>query len=157
MSRNHSVPFYGKDCPAAVVYHVSWPDERIVSGVLGDIGEKSREAELGQTSLIIVGRALLRDFPLAIVRCRFQSRFPSRTIMKTALIALSTQGALLARRIAQALPDADIFIHTVTQEAEQIHCRGTQGFESIVALTGKIFGRYGGLVYIVPCGVAVGP
>jgi cobalt-precorrin 5A hydrolase len=75
--------------------------------------------------------------------------------MKTALIALSTQGALLARRIAQALPDADIFIHTVTQEAEQIHCRGTQGFESIVALTGKIFGRYGGLVYIVPCGVAV--
>lgn len=56
-------PFYGKDCPAAVVYHVSWPDERIVSGVLGDIGEKSREAELGQTSLIIVGRALLRDIP----------------------------------------------------------------------------------------------
>ena len=54
---------YGWDCPAAVVYHASWPDQKIVRGMLGDIAGKSRVAEIGQTSLIIVGKALARDIP----------------------------------------------------------------------------------------------
>lgn len=54
---------YGQDCPAAVVYHASWPDQKIVEGTLEDIAGKVRPAEIGQTSLIIVGRALARDIP----------------------------------------------------------------------------------------------
>ncbi len=30
-------PFYGRDCPAAVVARASWPDERIVRGTLGEL------------------------------------------------------------------------------------------------------------------------
>jgi precorrin-4/cobalt-precorrin-4 C11-methyltransferase len=56
-------PHYGADCPAAVVYHASWPDEKIVEGTLGDIAGKSELAEMGQTSIIIVGRALARSVP----------------------------------------------------------------------------------------------
>jgi precorrin-4/cobalt-precorrin-4 C11-methyltransferase len=56
-------PHYGPDCPAAVVYHASWPDEKIVSGSLGDIAALVEEQEIGATSLIIVGRALSRDIP----------------------------------------------------------------------------------------------
>lgn len=52
--------YYGKDCPAAVVYRASWPDEKIVSGELGDIGEKVKEANIGKTAMIIIGRALHR-------------------------------------------------------------------------------------------------
>jgi precorrin-4/cobalt-precorrin-4 C11-methyltransferase len=55
--------FYGWDCPVAVVYHASWPDQQILEGILGDIAGKVRHAEVGQTSLIIVGRALARDIP----------------------------------------------------------------------------------------------
>lgn len=50
--------FYGADCPAAVGYHVSWPDQRIVTGTLGDIGRKVAEAGFGKTAIILVGPAL---------------------------------------------------------------------------------------------------
>ena len=54
---------YGKDCPVAVVYHASWPDQKIVTGTLEGISEKVRLAGIGQTSLILVGRALSREIP----------------------------------------------------------------------------------------------
>jgi len=54
---------YGGDCPCAVVYHASWPDEKIIEGTLDDIAGKVRGADIGQTSVIIVGRALGRDIP----------------------------------------------------------------------------------------------
>jgi precorrin-4/cobalt-precorrin-4 C11-methyltransferase len=57
------IPHYGEYCPAAVVYHASWPDEKIMEGTLGDIAPKVRQAQIGQTSLIIVGQALGRDIP----------------------------------------------------------------------------------------------
>lgn len=54
---------YGWDCPIAVVYHASWPDQQIIKGNLRDISEKVRLVEIGQTSLIIVGWPLSRDIP----------------------------------------------------------------------------------------------
>ncbi|OPY86909.1 MAG: Cobalt-precorrin-4 C(11)-methyltransferase [Syntrophaceae bacterium PtaU1.Bin231] len=57
------VPHYGTDCPAAVVYHASWPDEKIIRGSLEDIAGKVKKAGLGRTSIILVGRALSRDIP----------------------------------------------------------------------------------------------
>ncbi len=52
------VPFYGADCPAVVAYRVSWPDEKIVRGTLGDIRERMRGAGITRTALILVGRVL---------------------------------------------------------------------------------------------------
>jgi precorrin-4/cobalt-precorrin-4 C11-methyltransferase len=52
------VPFYGADCPTAVVVRASWPDERIIRGTLGDIGEKIAAEKIERTALIFVGRAL---------------------------------------------------------------------------------------------------
>jgi precorrin-4/cobalt-precorrin-4 C11-methyltransferase len=54
---------YGGDCPCAVVYHASWPDQKIIEGALEDIAGKVRATDIGQTSVIIVGRALGRDIP----------------------------------------------------------------------------------------------
>jgi precorrin-4/cobalt-precorrin-4 C11-methyltransferase len=51
-------PHYGADCPVAVVYRASWPDERIVRGTLSDIARKLRDAKLTRTALILVGRVL---------------------------------------------------------------------------------------------------
>ena len=51
-------PHYGADCPVAVVYRASWPDEVILSGTLADIRGKVREAKITRTALILVGRVL---------------------------------------------------------------------------------------------------
>jgi precorrin-4/cobalt-precorrin-4 C11-methyltransferase len=51
-------PFYGADCPIALVYRASWPDETIVRGVLGDIVARATETPMERTALILVGPAL---------------------------------------------------------------------------------------------------
>jgi len=72
-------PHYGKDCPAAVVYHASWPDQEIVQGQLGEIPAKVKEAGLGRTSMILVGRALSRHLPPSkLYDTRFSHTFRRR-------------------------------------------------------------------------------
>jgi len=56
---------YGTDCPVAVVYRASWPDQRILNGTLADIAAQVTAAGIGKTAMIIVGRALLRDIPVS--------------------------------------------------------------------------------------------
>jgi len=56
-------PELGLDCPAAVVYRASWPDQRLVRGTLADIAAQSREAGLERTAMILVGRSLAGDAP----------------------------------------------------------------------------------------------
>jgi precorrin-4/cobalt-precorrin-4 C11-methyltransferase len=53
---------YGADCPAAVVYHASWPDEIVVRGTLADIGAQTASAGIARTGLLLVGRALARPY-----------------------------------------------------------------------------------------------
>ncbi|CAA7618193.1 Precorrin-4 C(11)-methyltransferase [Magnetospirillum sp. LM-5] len=51
-------PLYGDDCPVAVAYRVSWPDQAFIKGTLGDIRAKVKDAGLTRTALILVGRVL---------------------------------------------------------------------------------------------------
>jgi precorrin-4/cobalt-precorrin-4 C11-methyltransferase len=56
-------PFYGADCPAAVVAEASLPAQRIVWGTLAGIAASVAAARIERTALILVGRALdARDF-----------------------------------------------------------------------------------------------
>jgi precorrin-4/cobalt-precorrin-4 C11-methyltransferase len=50
-------PYYGADCPVAVVYRASWPDERVIRGALADIADRVA-GTLERTALILVGPAL---------------------------------------------------------------------------------------------------
>ena len=52
------IPAYGADCPVAVVYRASWPEQMILRGTLSDIREKVRAAKITRTALILVGPAL---------------------------------------------------------------------------------------------------
>jgi precorrin-4/cobalt-precorrin-4 C11-methyltransferase len=51
-------PFYGGDCPAAVVAEASSPAQRIIRGTLADIAAQAAQAKIERTALILVGRAL---------------------------------------------------------------------------------------------------
>jgi precorrin-4/cobalt-precorrin-4 C11-methyltransferase len=54
-------PFYGADCPAAVVVRASWSDERILRGTLGDIAAKVAADPIERTAIVLVGRALAAE------------------------------------------------------------------------------------------------
>lgn len=56
-------PFYGADCPAAVVARATWPDQQTIVGTLGDIAAKVAAEPIERTAIVLVGRALApRDF-----------------------------------------------------------------------------------------------
>ena len=70
---------------------------------------------------------------------------------RIAAITLCAQGLGVAKRIKAGLVDVDLFAHASVERAG----RGVRKFDRVLALTGQIFGRYDGLVYIAPCGVVV--
>lgn len=53
-------PHYGVDCPVAVVWRASWPDQRVVRATLATL-QTAIGAEMERTALILVGHALGSD------------------------------------------------------------------------------------------------
>ncbi|WP_019592080.1 precorrin-4 C(11)-methyltransferase [Thioalkalivibrio sp. ALRh] len=51
-------PHYGCDCPVAIVFRASWPDETVVRGSLGNIAERAQALTTRRSALILVGPAL---------------------------------------------------------------------------------------------------
>ena len=54
--RDELIPHYGADCPVAVVFRASWPEQRVIRATLGSLDASIGEGE--RTALILVGRAL---------------------------------------------------------------------------------------------------
>jgi precorrin-4/cobalt-precorrin-4 C11-methyltransferase len=73
-------PLYGADCPVAIVVKASWPDERVVRGMLSDIVAKVAEEPIERTALIFVGRTLAaEDFrESSLYDPAYQRRFRGR-------------------------------------------------------------------------------
>lgn len=46
------------DTPAAVVYHASWNDQKLIRGTVADIAQKARDAGIEKTALLIVGNVV---------------------------------------------------------------------------------------------------
>jgi precorrin-4/cobalt-precorrin-4 C11-methyltransferase len=73
-------PFYGADCPAAVVAQASSPTQRVLRGTLADIAAKVAAARIERTALVLIGRALCaEDFrDSALYDPDYQRRFRER-------------------------------------------------------------------------------
>ena len=56
-------PYYGEDCPAAVVYRSTCQDEKMIEGTLKDIARQTQLAQITRSALIFVGRALTEMTP----------------------------------------------------------------------------------------------
>lgn len=54
-------PFYGVECPVAIVFRASWPDERVLRGTLATIAGQVRDSGLERTALILIGPALAAE------------------------------------------------------------------------------------------------
>ncbi|MBN9270134.1 MAG: precorrin-4 C(11)-methyltransferase [Mesorhizobium sp.] len=73
-------PLYGPDCPVAIVFRASWPDERIIRGTLATIAEKFAEEPVERTAIIFVGPSLAaEDFTeSSLYDATYQRRFRGR-------------------------------------------------------------------------------
>lgn len=73
------IPFYGADCPVAVVFRATWPDEKILRGTLATIGARLATEPMERTALILVGEVLGRkDFrESALYDADYRRRFRS--------------------------------------------------------------------------------
>lgn len=74
------LPHYGADCPVAIVYRASWPDEQRIVGTLSDIAEKFAATPMERTALILVGPALAANAfcESALYSVDYQRRFRDR-------------------------------------------------------------------------------
>ena len=57
---NTLIPFYGADCPVAIIYRASWPDQHIITGLLSTIQNEMSE-KIERTAIILVGACLDDD------------------------------------------------------------------------------------------------
>jgi cobalt-precorrin 5A hydrolase len=70
--------------------------------------------------------------------------------MPTAVITLSREGALVGRRLADGLGEADLYVHEAVNWTHD-----ALRFSRVVDLTAQIFQSYSGLIFVAPCGVAL--
>ena len=54
------IPYYGENCPIAIVYRASWPNQKIIKGNLLNIKDKVPK-EIKRQTLIIVSKALFNN------------------------------------------------------------------------------------------------
>jgi precorrin-4/cobalt-precorrin-4 C11-methyltransferase len=73
-------PLYGADCPVAVVFRASWPEERIVRGRLATIAEQLAADPIERSAIIFVGPTLeAGDFrESSLYDPNYQRRFRGR-------------------------------------------------------------------------------
>lgn len=69
-----------------------------------------------------------------------------------ALVTLSTRGVRILEELTSTLTDADVFVHRSAGSAAGLN---EEVFDSVLDLTSRIFTTYDGIVYVLPCGVAV--
>ena len=53
---------YSEDCPVAVVYKATWPDEKIVHTTVGELPRVMSDNGINKTALIIVGYVLKSEY-----------------------------------------------------------------------------------------------
>ena len=74
-------PAYGEDCPVAIVFRATWPDEKVIRGTLSTIeAELAAAGGLERTALVLVGRALGSEGfrESALYDAGYQRRFRGR-------------------------------------------------------------------------------
>ena len=51
------IPHYGQDCPVAIVWRASWPEQRVIRATLGTL-DVALGAELERAAIVLVGKTL---------------------------------------------------------------------------------------------------
>ena len=149
---------YPGDTPVAVVYRVSWPDEKIVKGTLATIASLVRGAAIRRHALILVGRAV-GDSTAGIASKLYNEKFThgyrsgsGSSKENRAILALTKRGAELGRVIAQGLRGAHLYVPgKLGIKGPGVRCFD-QDLSEVVA---GLINNYSGFVCIMAAGIVV--
>jgi len=102
---------YTPETPVAVAFRVSWPDERILRGTLGDIGQQVHDAEITHHALIVVSPALdERKTAVAPDSHLYGTAFDdAQRASSVAIVTLTKNGTATGKRLLAQLPDAILY------------------------------------------------
>jgi precorrin-4 C11-methyltransferase len=146
---------YAPETPIAMVYRASWPDQKVVRGILADIAARIDKEELTHQGMIVVSPALRpeRDLPSHLYG-DFQSQAPVRS--GTAILALTSPAVDLGRRIVNELPDAHLYLpERYVDEEDRNNPLVIPYHEAIRQVLQDTFQRYTALVCIMASGIVV--
>ena len=103
---------YSPETGVAVVYRVTWPDEKIIYGNLGDISQKVLDAEITHHALIVVSPSLRPELSSAAAQSHLYGSAqddPERDGL-TAIISLTRNGLIVGRRLLDGMEDACLYV-----------------------------------------------
>ncbi len=147
---------YGKDATCAVVYCVSQPEEKIIFTSPGELPEIVRKEKITRQALIIVGKVLdigkhKEKYKSKLFDNNFSHGFRKKKNDKIALWAITPEGALLARKIAESLPGARLYLSADLN----INDIPASYFERLSDAISSDFHLYTGHVFIMSTGIVV--
>ncbi len=114
------------ETPAALVYRVSWPEERIIRATVADLAQKCEEAGIGRQALILVGEALGPQHTASLLYDKSFSHGYRNTLANEyfegacALYAFTQAGIARAVEIANGLGLVTCIYTTYKQAATEI-------------------------------------
>lgn len=113
---------YKMETPIAVVYRASWPDQKIVTGVLADISDKVKKAGITRQAIVLIGDALAGKGEESLLYAshfshgyrdakstnntdvtKSELRIDSRFFGKTAIHAITEEGVKVAQKLSYSL------------------------------------------------------
>ncbi|HUV50874.1 MAG TPA: precorrin-4 C(11)-methyltransferase [Anaerolineae bacterium] len=147
---------YGKHAACAVVYRVSQPEEKIIFTSPGELPEIVRKEKITRQALIIIGKALdigkhKEKYKSKLYDKNFSHGFRKKKNNRIALWAITPKGVLIARKIAENLPDARLHLSADLN----INDISASCFERLSDAVSSNFHAYTGHVFIMSTGIVV--
>lgn len=156
----------GEDTPAVIAEKVSWPDERMSWGTVGDLEQRLRDLEVRRHALVLVGPAFAR----ASTRLRSSLYSPehahvfrprgdgaagaTRDRDSIVIYAITAAGATIAQRIAAALPNARVHLpaRLAAAAVDELVVVEESSARAVVA---RLMGEAGAVILVMATGAAV--
>ena len=148
---------YTPQTPVAVVYRVSWPDEKVIRGTLVDIVQTLSVAEITHHALIVVSPALDQDQgEVSPVSHLYSSALDSsRRDNQVAIVALTRNGVKTGHCLLQRLPDGLLYAPERFVPEVPADARIIPTITSIRQTLQSAFLRHRALVCIMASGIVV--
>ena len=148
---------YQKDTPIAVVYRVTWPDQKIIKGTLANIATKLTAAEITHHALIVISPSLKPELSEEVPLSHLYGtgQVAEARDDRTAIIVLTRNGLETGKRLLSDTPNSLLY-------APEKHLDNTPDNTNIISTNTSIrqtlqsaFERHSALICIMASGIVV--
>ena len=147
---------YGKNATCAVAFRVSQPEEKIIFSRPGDLPGIIKKEKITGQALIIVSRVMdikknEIKFKSKLYDKNFSHGFRKKKKEKIALWAVTSKGALLAKKIAESMPDSRLYL----SDNLGLNDIRVSYFKRLSDAVSREFHAYSGHIFIMSTGIVM--